>query len=135
MPSLAIAIAATTISFLAMDGVWLGVVAQSFYKNNIGHLLTENYKILPAIIFYCAFMFGIAYFALSPALAAQNWKAAIGPALVLGFVAYGAYDFTNWAVMRDWPAIVTFVDVLWGVVATTVAATIGAYAGIRWGLR
>ncbi|RXL64049.1 DUF2177 family protein, partial [Citrobacter sp. AAK_AS5] len=46
----------------------------------------------------------------------------------LGFVAYATYDLTNWAVIRDWPAILVPIDLAWGVVLTPLAALAGRAA-------
>jgi uncharacterized membrane protein len=39
-------------------------------------------------------------------------------------VAYGTYEFTSWAVMRDWHPQMVLTDVAWGTVLT---------AGSAWG--
>ena len=44
---------------------------------------------------------------------------------ILGLIAYGTYDFTNLATIKDWPVVVSVVDLMWGISLTTVAATLG----------
>ena len=44
-----------------------------------------------------------------------------------GFFAYATYDLTNLATLKDWPAVVSVVDLAWGTCVTAVAAT-GGYA-------
>jgi len=119
--------------FLAIDAVWLGVIAKDLYRAQIGHLLAPSFRVGPAAVFYFMYIAGIVYFAVSPALASGRWQDAIVPAAVLGFIAYGTYDFTNWAVMRDWPAGITFIDVAWGTVLTSVAAAAGSAVALRLG--
>lgn len=130
---LSIAISATAVAFLILDAIWLGVVAKDFYRQQIGHLLAPDFRLGPAVLFYLVYLGGVAWFALAPAAASGDWRAALIPAAVLGFVAYATYDLTNWAVMRDWPAVVTVADIAWGTVLTTVAAGVGAYLAQRWG--
>ncbi|MBL8588049.1 MAG: DUF2177 family protein [Methylobacteriaceae bacterium] len=130
---LSIAIAATALAFLILDAIWLGVVAKDFYRQQIGHLLAPDFRLGPAILFYLVYLGGVSWFALAPAAAGGDWRAALLPAAILGFVAYATYDLTNWAVMRDWPAVVTVADIAWGTVLTTVAAGVGAYLAQRWG--
>lgn len=119
--------------FLAIDAVWLGIIARDMYKVQIGHLLAPSFRVGPAAVFYLIYIAGIVYFAVAPALASSRWQDAIVPAAVLGFIAYGTYDFTNWAVMRDWPAGLTFIDVAWGTVLTAVAAAAGTAVALRLG--
>lgn len=128
-----IAYAATAVVFLAIDAVWLGVIAKDMYRAQIGHLLAPTFSAGPAAVFYLMYVAGVVYFSITPALASGRWQDAVIPAAVLGFIAYGTYDFTNWAVMRDWPAGLTFIDVAWGTVLTAVAAAAGAFAAIRFG--
>ncbi len=35
---------------------------------------------------------------------------------LFGLVCYATYDLTNWATIRDWPVIVSVVDMVWGAV-------------------
>ena len=56
-----------------------------------------------------------------PAAAARRGAA-------LGLVAYGTYELTNWAVLRDWPALLVPIDIGWGVVLTAVAGLAGKLA-------
>ena len=40
-----------------------------------------------------------------------------------GFVAYGTYDLTNLAVLKDWPILVTVVDLAWSAVLSATVST------------
>ena len=119
--------------FLIADAIWLGVVAKGLYRAQIGHLLAPDFRVGPAVAFYLMYLVGVVYFAVMPALESGRWQDAILPGALLGFMAYGTYDFTNWAVMKDWPAGITFIDLAWGTVLTTLAASAGAAAAIRLG--
>lgn len=119
--------------FLVADALWLGLIAKDFYRAQIGHLLAPDFRIGPAVLFYLMYLGGIVYFAVLPALASGRWQDAILPGAILGFIAYGTYDLTNWAVMKDWPASVTLIDLAWGTVLTGLAATAGALAALRLG--
>ena len=44
---------------------------------------------------------------------------------ILGLIAYGTYDFTNLATIKDWPVVVSVVDLVWGISLTAIAATLG----------
>jgi uncharacterized membrane protein len=128
-----IAYIATAAVFLAIDAIWLGIIAKDLYRAQIGHLLAPSFRLGPAALFYLMYVAGVVYFAIAPALAGGRWQDALIPGAVLGFVAYGTYDFTNWAVMRDWPASMTMIDVAWGTALTATAASVGAAMAIRFG--
>lgn len=117
--------AATVAVFLALDFLWLGIVARGFYSAQLGHLMRENIGYGAAGGFYLAYAAGIVFFAVMPALAAESWgRAALNGAL-LGLLAYGTYDMTNIATLKDWPVAMSIVDMAWGTVLTGASAVAG----------
>lgn len=117
--------------FLVADLLWLGTIAKDLYRAQMGHLIASEFRVLPAVIFYLMYVAGIVYFAIAPALASGRWQDAVVPGALLGLMAYGTYDFTNWAVMRDWPVGLTFIDLAWGTALTATAAAAGAALALR----
>jgi uncharacterized membrane protein len=99
--------------FFLIDMLWLGVVASSFYKQQIGHLMGDI-QWVAAIIFYLVFLLGLTFFAMYPAVAQSSLKAAIVLGALFGFFTYATYDLTNLATLKNWPLLVTFVDMAWG---------------------
>lgn len=123
--------AVSLVGFLAIDFLWLGVMNSRVYKPGIGHLLAENVNAVPALVFYVGYVAGVLIFAIMPGLDAGSvWKT-IGLAAVLGFVAYGTYDFTNYATLKDWPLHIVLIDLVWGMSVTTLTALIGYYTGSK----
>ncbi len=108
--------------FFAIDLVWLGVVARDFYRRQLGHLLSAQVNWPAAILFYLVFIAGIVFFAIRPALEAGSGLRALAYGAFLGFLAYSTYDLTNQATMRDWPTLVTVVDLAWGTVLTALVS-------------
>lgn len=109
--------------FFLIDMVWLGTVAKSFYQNNLGYLLGPiNWP--AAIIFYLLFIVGIIIFAVSPAIGAGSITKALVLGALFGFFTYATYDLTNLATVKDWPLIVVFVDIAWGMVLSGSVATL-----------
>jgi len=100
--------------FLGIDMLWLTVIAQKFYKSQIGHLMADKARIIPAAIFYVLFVGAMVYFVIVPALEHQNLTRLILSAAIFGLVTYATYDLTNMATLRDWPLLVTVVDLAWG---------------------
>lgn len=133
MSRYALAYAGAAVVFLAADLVWLGTIAKDLYRSQMGHLLAAEFRLGPAALFYLMYVAGVVYFAVNPALASGRSLDAIVPGAILGFLAYGTYDFTNWAVMRDWPVGLTFIDLAWGTALTALAAVAGAFVALRLG--
>ena len=117
--------------FFAIDLVWIGVVARGFYRKHLGHLLSADVNWPAAILFYLVFIAGIVFFAVKPALEAGSAGRALASGAFLGFLAYATYDLTNQATMRDWPVVVTVVDLAWGTVLTSLVAFLSYQASSR----
>ncbi len=116
---------ATTVAFLVFDFVWLAFIAKKFYRTQLGSLMKEKVNFLIAGGFYAVFTIGIVYFAVAPALEAQEWQLAMINGALFGFFTYATYDLTNMATIRDWPAKMSIVDMAWGTSLTSATATIG----------
>ena len=116
------------LTFLVVDGLWLGVVARKFYASQMGSLLRDNVNFLAAGGFYLAYVGGIVFFAVAPALADGSWKTAALRGAILGLLAYGTYDMTNLATIKDWPLTMSLVDMAWGTVLSAGVAAAGYLA-------
>lgn len=100
--------------FLGIDFVWLGVVAQDFYQGQIGFLMKDSFNLPAALVFYCLYVGGLVFFVLDKALALGSWQYALLVGMLFGFITYATYDLTNLATVKDWPLLVTVVDLVWG---------------------
>ena len=78
---------------------------------------------VPAAIFYLAYTAGLIYLVSWPALKAET--SAILPAAILGALAYGTYEVTSYAVMKDWSWQMVATDLIWGTVLTAFSAWAG----------
>ena len=117
--------------FFVVDMVWLGVVARSFYQRHLGYLLGPvNW--LAAIGFYLIYLVGVIFFAGYPGVAADSAWLALGLGAAFGFFTYATYDMTNWATVRNWPARVVVVDILWGTFLGASVAGATAYIYLQW---
>ncbi|MCI0479801.1 DUF2177 family protein [Candidatus Uhrbacteria bacterium] len=100
--------------FIALDMVWLGFVAKNFYREQIGALMKPDVNWAAAIVFYLLFTAGLVTFVVSPAVERGSWTHALLFGALFGLVCYATYDLTNLAVAKDWPVLVTIVDLVWG---------------------
>jgi uncharacterized membrane protein len=122
-----VAYAATAVSMLALDVLWIGFIAKPMYQTGIGHLMAEQPKLWIAACFYLVYAAGLMHFAVQPyAATASLGKVAMAAAL-FGFFAYATYDLTNWATLKNWPARVALADMAWGSFASAVSAVAGAF--------
>lgn len=122
---------AAAVSFLALDALWLGVVARSLYQREFGQMLLERPNMPAAALFYALYLGGVVFFAVKPALEAGSWPRAILNGALFGLVAYATYDLTNLATLKGFPVKVVVPDLLWGAAVTAVAAFAGHAAASR----
>lgn len=127
MTQLLLAYIFTAIIFLAIDFVWLGIVAKDFYFNSLDGLLKEKPNMVIAAVFYLMYAVGIVIFAVQPALSNGQWQTALIYGALFGFFCYATYDFTNLATIKDWPVKVSVVDIVWGVFITGTSAVSGYF--------
>jgi uncharacterized membrane protein len=119
------------IAFFAIDMIWLGLVARAFYREHLGFLLAPNTNWIAAIIFYLLFILGILVFVVVPGLEDNSLKTTLLRAALFGIVTYATYDLTNLATVKDWPVLVTIVDMIWGTVLSVTVSLVSFGAG-KW---
>lgn len=111
------------VSMLVIDGAWLAIMTSRFYSKQLGGLLSEKANFLAAGMFYAIYVIGVLVLIVNPALEHKysDLKTFASGAL-LGLVAYATYDLTNQATIKNWPATVTIVDILWGAFLTGIVS-------------
>lgn len=115
--------------FFLIDMVWLGLVAKGFYRKHLGALLGPKVNWAAAMIFYLLFIVGLLVFAIRPALIQAVPLQALWLGALLGLISYATYDLTNLATLKDWPVIVTVVDLVWGTVLGGSVSLLGTLLG------
>lgn len=119
---------------LVFDGIWLGIISKNFYAKYLGYLMKTNANLSAAILFYLIFAFGLCFFVISPALEKKLWLNALLSGALFGLVAYATYDLTNLATIKDWPIIVTIVDLIWGATISALVCVISYIIARKLGL-
>ena len=115
----------TAIVFLALDVVMLKKVMYPLFSANIGPMMLEDLRMGPAAVFYLFYVVGVVWFVSIPALNGGSIAQAFFAGAVLGALAYGTYEFTNFATLKGWTAQMVMVDVIWGAVLTGTSAAVG----------
>ena len=122
MPTLILYLA-TAIPFLILDALMLTFIMRPLFERHIGAMLLPDIRIVPAVLFYLAYVAGVVVLVSLPAL--KRGEAVVLPAMILGALAYGTYEFTSFAIMKNWDWTMVAVDLTWGTVLTGVSAWIG----------
>lgn len=121
---------ATLLVFFAIDMVWLALVASNFYAKHLGFLMGPT-NWLAAFIFYLLFILGILVFVVVPGVKEGSLAMTLVRAALFGLITYATYDLTNLATIKDWPLLVTVVDMIWGTVLSTLVR-LASFFIARW---
>jgi uncharacterized membrane protein len=126
---------ATLIAFFVIDMVWLGLIARTLYRNYLGFLLASTTNWFAVILFYLLFILGILVFVVLPGLKDNSLKATLLRAVLFGLVTYATYDLTNLATVKNWPVLITVIDLAWGTILSVLVSYISFMVGKRLILR
>ncbi len=131
MKTYLVAYTTAVIAFIIIDGLWLGLIARNFYATHLDHLLRKQFLLLPGAAFYLIYTAGLVFLAVRPMQPDLSLANVALYGAIVGFMSYGTYDMTNLATLRDWPLVVSLVDVAWGTVLSALVVTVSAM-GVRY---
>jgi uncharacterized membrane protein len=117
--------------FFAIDMVWLALVAKNFYRSQLGSLMRSDVGWTAAIIFYLLFIAGLVAFVITPAVEKHSWTHALLFGAFFGLITYATYDLTNLATIKNWPILVTVVDLIWGMVLSASVSVVTYFIAER----
>lgn len=106
---------------LLVDTFWHAFISPKLFREQIGHIMGNKIKIYAGLIFYFINAGAILLFVVNPAIEKKDIIHALLYGGFLGFAMYSTYNFTNLALLKDWPLKLTIIDLAWGTFA--VAAT------------
>lgn len=111
-----------------IDALWLSLTMSRVYQKYLSHVLAEKASIGPVVVFYLLYAFGLYFLVVRP-LAANNTSFVMifVNGMILGLTAYGTYDLTNQATIKNWPVFITLIDLVWGSILSGVLAIIGVW--------
>jgi uncharacterized membrane protein len=125
-----VAYVVTLLVLCGLDGVWLTTMLPT-YQRGLASLMAPAPALVPAVLFYLLYAAGIVGLVVLPGVTAGRWHGVAARGALFGLVAYGTYDLTNQATLRDWPVTLTVLDMAWGTVLTAVAATVAYMLAAR----
>lgn len=119
------------IILIALDALWLGVIAKSFYSQHLSYLMASKIKWHAAVIFYLMYIIALIYFVVNP-YSESSLIVFLLSAAGFGLVTYGTYDLVNLATIKNWPEIVVWVDCSWGMILTMLVSWFGRWVFLRF---
>jgi len=115
----------TAAVFFVFDAIGLRLLIKPVFERHVAHLFADPFRAGPAAVFYLGYIAGVLWFVSAPAFRAGDSASALLGGALLGVMAYGTYEFTNYATLRDWSFEQVIVDTLWGGALTGFSAWLG----------
>ena len=120
--------ATTAAIFLILDAIMLNTVMAPLFRQHLGDAILETPRLVPAAVFYLFYVAGLLILVSYAAYQEGDILRALWQGALLGAMAYGTYEFTNYATLKDWHPSMVITDALWGTVLTGVSAAGGVWA-------
>ena len=113
--------------FLILDAIMLNTVLAPLFRQHLGDAILDTPRIGPAAAFYLFYVAGLLILVSYPALKDGDLLRALWQGALLGAIAYGTYEWTNYATLEAWHPRMVFTDWAWGTVLTGVSALGGVW--------
>lgn len=127
-----IAYICAAVIFGALDALWLRWAGDNFYRPVIGEIMADEFRVVPAAIFYFLYLAGMTWFAIRPGLLSGEVGTALLNGVLLGALCYATYDLTSQAVLKVWSTRISVVDIIWGAFATGTASALATWITLRF---
>ena len=117
--------------YIALDLLWVGLIANNFYKSQIGNLMADKPNWAAIIIFYLIFTAGLVFFVINPAILKNSQSYAFLVGALFGLMTYGTYDLINLALIKNWPLPATLIDLAWGIAVCSIVSGLSFLASSK----
>lgn len=127
-----IAYVAAAIAFGILDSIWLRWAGPNLYRPVIGEIMAEEFRVVPAAVFYLIYLAGMVWFAIRPGIESGHVSAAVLNGALLGALCYATFDLTSQAVFKVWSTHVSVIDIAWGAFATATASAAATWVTLKF---
>ncbi len=102
-----------------IDAFWINLIAGDFYADqlaSIGRFSSDgawNVRVVPGLLVYLCMALAVEFFVFRNG-SVRGLRSSVIHGAFLGFLIYGVYDFTNRAILENYPTAMVVIDVIWG---------------------
>jgi uncharacterized membrane protein len=121
----------TVVIFLGLDAIMLTLFMKPLFTRHLAGVMRDSPLLVPSLFYYLAYVAGLVFLVSAPALRDGVTSRALVQGAVIGAMAYGTYEFTSMAIMKDWSWTMVAADTIWG----TLLTGFSAWAGVALVLR
>ena len=121
----------TLFVFAVIDTAWLGTMGDRVYRPLIGSMLAEDFRVIPAVVFYAVYAAGLTLFAVWPGFTGGDWQKALIWGGLFGLFAYATYDLTNLATLKSWSVKLVVIDIAWGIIVSAGSSALACVLALK----
>jgi uncharacterized membrane protein len=101
---------------VTIDYIWINIVMMKEYKKMIFSVQNSpmDVRYIPTVLAYCVMIAAVVLFALPRIRKGSRLMDSLVFGGLLGFVTYGMFSFTNYALLKNWTFRVVMLDLVWG---------------------
>jgi uncharacterized membrane protein len=98
--------------FVLLDMAYFKAVAIPLFQRVVLNVQKEplQLNLTGAIVAYLILIFGLNFFILNE----TETEPPLWHAFLLGFIIYGTYEATNYALLKNWSLLAVLIDTVWG---------------------
>jgi uncharacterized membrane protein len=116
---------------MVLDFIWIGFIANNFYRVHLGAFYSTHVVWVAAILFYVFYAAALTYLVIVPGVRAHSFARTALTAGLFALAAYSTYDLTNLATAPNWSVLLTVVDMGWGIVASMIVSSLTYLIAIK----
>lgn len=125
---------AAVVIFVSLDLLWLGLIAKNLYQEQLGYIARQkngqiSFVLSVGLLTQAIIALGLAVLVSMALQISPSLTTAILTGAFTGFVIYATYDLTSLSFIKDWPLLVTIIDIAWGTLQGSLA---GIYLFYLW---
>lgn len=132
MSKYVIAFVSAAAIFGGLDAMWLNWAGPNLYEPTIGPIMAENFRMVPAAVFYVVYLLGMTWFAIRPGIESGDARKSLLNGVLLGALCYATFDLTSQAAFKVWATKVTMFDICWGAFATGTTSGLASWIALRF---
>mgnify|MGYP001559649184 CR=1 FL=1 len=121
----------TLLLFITIDSLVINALTSSIYKSQLKEIIRADSSILGSawwsvLLVYILISFALTYYVIIKEKNNNELNVFL-KGIILGFVIYGIFEFSNYSLINNWSGLLLLVDIIWGTVLCGLVAFITFY--------
>ena len=122
-------ISIVTFLVLTIDFIWIKLVMLDQYNSLIYNVQNRSLslRLIPTMLSYITIILPIVLFVIPKLTKQRRVLDALVYGGIMGFLMYGMFSFTNYALIENWSVTVVLLDTIWGAILYSLVSLLTSY--------